>query len=65
MISNKNILSESANKKAELPEEPSFGSSAIFPQKTRRFPPPPHEGFGLIGKTTSTTFLSRNAAFVK
>lgn len=26
----------------------SFGSSAIFVVKTRRFPSPPHEGFGFI-----------------
>jgi len=35
--------------KAELPKT-SFGSSAIFPRKTRRFPPPSHGGFGFIGR---------------
>jgi hypothetical protein len=30
----------------------SFGSSAIFLQKTRRFPSPSYGGFGFIGKVT-------------
>jgi hypothetical protein len=39
------------NKKAELTKGSSFGSSAILLLfKTRRFPPPSHEGFGFIGR---------------
>jgi hypothetical protein len=38
-----------ANKKAEPAVSSSFGNSAIFLQKTRRFPPSSHEGFGFVG----------------
>jgi hypothetical protein len=36
-------------KKAERTKGFSFGSSAVLILKTRRFPPPPYEGFGFIG----------------
>jgi len=34
---------------AELAKGSSFGSSAILIDKTRRFPPASHEGFGFVG----------------
>jgi hypothetical protein len=39
-------------KRPRLPLGSSFGNSAIFP-KIRRFPSPPHEGFGFIGNRFS------------
>lgn len=43
---------------AELPNDSSFGSSAVF-CKTRCFPPPPYEGFGLIGRALFAYLLSQ------
>ncbi len=40
-----------AEKKPSMPENVSFGSSAILYQKIRSFPPPSHERFGVIGKS--------------
>jgi hypothetical protein len=47
--SSKYVEGKVQNKKAELPGRSSFGSSAIFPAKIRRFPPPSRGGFGFIG----------------
>jgi hypothetical protein len=38
------------NGKAELAANLYLRSSAIFPEKTRRFPSPSHAGFGFIGR---------------
>jgi len=46
----------SPNKKAELTEVLSFGSSAIFTPQTRRFPSPSHGGFGFVGQNTLYNF---------
>jgi len=37
--------------KTERAKDSFFGSSAIFQRKTRRFPSPPHGGFGFIGES--------------
>jgi len=44
------ILQRPEKKESRAAEGKSSGSSAIFIMKTRRFPPPPREGLGLVGK---------------
>jgi len=41
-------------KKAEPAQSFTFGSSAILVFKIRRFPPPPHDGFGFVGSRQFT-----------
>jgi hypothetical protein len=45
-------------KKADLTEGLSFGSSAIFSVKTRRFLPPSHGGFSLSGQPLLRLYIN-------
>jgi hypothetical protein len=52
------------NKKAGHTVDKTFGSSAISLQKTRRFPPPSHEGFGIVGLIIIFYYLLSSVLFV-